>query len=56
MVTVEDGRRGAVSDSAGRYRIREVRSGIYTLRAVLIGYTPAQRREPRRAGQWHPGA
>ena len=42
-VTVEDGRRGAVSDSAGRYRIREVRSGTYTLRAVLIGYTPAER-------------
>lgn len=42
-VTVEDGRRGAVTDSAGRYRIREVRSGEYTLRAVLIGYTPAQR-------------
>ncbi len=44
-VTVEDGRRGAVSDSAGRYRIREVRSGTYTLRAVLIGYTPAQRED-----------
>ena len=44
-VTVEGGRRGAVSDSAGRYRIREVRSGTYTLRAVLIGYTPAQRED-----------
>lgn len=43
LVSVEDGRRGAVSDSGGRYRIREVRSGVYTLRAVLIGYTPQVR-------------
>ena len=42
-VTVEDGRRGAVTDSAGRYRIREVRSGYYTLRAVRIGYHPQSR-------------
>ncbi len=42
-VSVEDGRRGAVTDSAGRYRIREVRSGSYTLRAVLIGYSPLRR-------------
>lgn len=40
LVSVEEGRRGSVTDSTGRYRIREVRSGAYTLRAVLIGYTP----------------
>ena len=39
-VSVEDGRRGSITDSAGRYRIREVRSGMYSLRAALIGYTP----------------
>lgn len=43
LVSVEDGRRGAVTDSGGRYRIREVRSGVYTLRAALIGYTPQVR-------------
>ncbi len=42
-VSVDGGRRGAVTDSAGRYRIREVRSGVYSLRAVLIGYTPQLR-------------
>ncbi len=42
-VSVEHGRRGAITDSAGRYRIREVRSGSYALRAVLIGYTPQLR-------------
>lgn len=40
LVSVEDGRRGAVTDSAGRYRIREVRTGVHTLRAAFIGYTP----------------
>ena len=30
LVSVEDGRRGSVTDSTGRYRIREVRSGTYT--------------------------
>ncbi|HEX5005002.1 MAG TPA: TonB-dependent receptor [Gemmatimonadales bacterium] len=40
LVSVEDGRRGALSDSAGRYRIREIRSGLHTLHAALIGYTP----------------
>jgi outer membrane receptor protein involved in Fe transport len=43
LVSVEDGRRGSVTDSAGRYRIREVRSGVHTLKAVLIGYTPLTR-------------
>lgn len=42
-VTIEDGRRGATTDTAGRYRIREVRSAAYTLRATLIGFRPATR-------------
>lgn len=42
-VTVNDGRRGATTDSAGRYRMREIRSGWYTLRAGLIGFTPQRR-------------
>src|SRR5688500_18178440 len=39
-VTITDGRQGAVTDTAGAYRIREVRSGMYTVRALLIGYRP----------------
>lgn len=42
-VSVEAGRRGALTDSGGRYRIREVRGGVYTLHAALIGYRPATR-------------
>ncbi|MEZ4412237.1 MAG: TonB-dependent receptor [Gemmatimonadales bacterium] len=40
-VSIEGGRRGNVTDSAGRYRIREVRSATSTIQAVLIGYSPA---------------
>jgi outer membrane receptor protein involved in Fe transport len=43
LVTVEGGRRGATTDTAGRYRIREVRSGFHALQAALIGYTPQVR-------------
>ncbi|HJS47993.1 MAG TPA: TonB-dependent receptor [Gemmatimonadales bacterium] len=39
-VTVDDGVRGDVSDTAGRYRAREVRSGWHRLRAQRIGYRP----------------
>ncbi|MGH7675800.1 MAG: TonB-dependent receptor [Gemmatimonadales bacterium] len=42
QVTVDD-RQGATTDTAGRYRIREVRSGWHRLRAALIGYRPAAR-------------
>lgn len=42
-VLVGDGRQGAMTDSAGEYRVREVRSGVYSVRAALIGYRPAMR-------------
>jgi iron complex outermembrane receptor protein len=40
LVTVEEGRRGAVSDSSGTYRIRQLRSGTYTVTLRRIGYRP----------------
>ncbi len=42
-ISVEDGRRATLTDSAGRYRLREIRSGTYVLHATLIGYRPASR-------------
>ncbi len=39
-VTVDHGIRGDVTDTAGRYRAREVRSGWHHLRAQRIGYRP----------------
>ncbi len=42
-ISVEDGRRATLTDSAGRYRLREIRSGTYVLHAALIGYRPATR-------------
>jgi TonB-dependent receptor-like protein/carboxypeptidase family protein len=42
-VVVGDGRQGAVSDTAGAYRIREVRSGWHRVRAEFIGYQPLRR-------------
>ncbi len=42
QVTV-DGRQGTTTDTAGRYRIREVRGGWHRLRAARIGYRPAAR-------------
>ncbi len=39
-VIVDHGVRGDVSDTAGRYRAREVRSGWHHLRAQLIGFRP----------------
>lgn len=42
-VSVEGGRRATLTDSAGRYRLREVRSGTHTLSVVRIGYRPAIR-------------
>ncbi len=40
LVAIGDGRRGAVTDTAGLYRVREVRSGWYRVRATQIGYRP----------------
>lgn len=40
-VTVEEARRGAVTDSSGAFRIRQVRSGTYTVHARKIGYRPS---------------
>jgi outer membrane receptor protein involved in Fe transport len=39
-VTVEEARRGTVTDSSGNFRIRQVRSGNYTVQARRIGYRP----------------
>ncbi len=39
-VIVDHGVRGDVSDTAGRYRAREIRSGWHHLRAQRIGYRP----------------
>ncbi|HSE26671.1 MAG TPA: TonB-dependent receptor [Gemmatimonadales bacterium] len=39
-VIVDRGIRGDISDTAGRYRAREVRSGWHHLRAQRIGYRP----------------
>ena len=43
VVTLGDGRRGAVTDTAGEYRVREVRSGVYDVRIRAIGYGPVTR-------------
>jgi hypothetical protein len=43
VVTLGDGRRGAVADSMGNYRIREVRSGVYVMHVRAIGFAPLQR-------------
>lgn len=40
VLTVSDGRRGAVTDTSGLFRIRQLRSGMYDLRARRIGYRP----------------
>src|SRR2546426_1621742 len=43
LIVVDSGPRGAVSDAAGRYRIREVHSGWPRVRASQIGYQGAER-------------
>jgi len=43
IVTISDGRRGNVSDTSGAYRIREVRSGIYSVTVRAIGFAPIRR-------------
>jgi hypothetical protein len=43
VVLIEDGRRGATTDTAGVYRIREVRSGWYRVTVRAIGYRPVGR-------------
>jgi hypothetical protein len=40
LVTVDDGRRGNVTDSSGVFRIRQLRSGTYTVTVKRIGYQP----------------
>ena len=39
-ITVEEARRGTVTDSSGSFRIRQVRSGTYTVQTRRIGYRP----------------
>src|SRR5690606_25145134 len=43
LVTVSDGRRGNVTDTSGAYRIREIRSGRYSVSVRAIGYAPIRR-------------
>ena len=43
LITIENGRRGAVSDSAGAYRIRAVRPGVYAVSVRALGYAPLRR-------------
>src|SRR5437879_11543405 len=43
LIVVDSGPRGAVSDAAGRYRIREVHSGWHRARASQSGYQGAER-------------
>ena len=45
-ITVEEARRGTVTDSSGAFRMRQVRSGTYTVLARRIGY------QPTRSGTW----
>jgi hypothetical protein len=40
LVTVDEGRRGNVTDTTGAYRIRQLRSGTYTVTVRRIGYQP----------------
>jgi outer membrane receptor protein involved in Fe transport len=42
-VVVDEGRQGAVTDTSGAYRVREVRSGWHRVRVELIGYVPYRR-------------
>ena len=56
VVTIAGGRRGNVSDTSGTYRIREVRSGVYSVTVRAIGFAPirrdssSKRRSSTRAG------
>lgn len=43
IVTIADGRRGAVTDSTGTFRIREVRAGSYTVSVRALGFAPTRR-------------
>jgi hypothetical protein len=42
-VTLDGGPRSALADSAGAYRLREVRAGRHTVRVELIGYRAVRR-------------
>lgn len=43
LVLLDEGRRGATTDTAGYYRVREVRSGWYRVSVRAIGYRPVSR-------------
>ncbi len=43
IVTVENGRRGATTDTSGAFRLREIRSGTYHVDVRSIGYRPFSR-------------
>ena len=40
LVSVDGGRQGAVTDTSGHYRVREVRSGWHRVQVARIGYRP----------------
>ena len=43
QLLIDGGRRGDVTDSQGRYRVRELRSGWHSIEVRFIGYRPARR-------------
>ncbi len=43
QVLIDGGRRGDITDSQGRYRVRELRSGWHSIEVRFIGYRPASR-------------
>jgi outer membrane receptor protein involved in Fe transport len=43
ILTVGEGRQGAVTDTSGAYRIRGVRAGLYSLSVRAVGYAPLRR-------------
>lgn len=43
IVTVDDGRRGNVTDTSGAYRVREIRAGTYAVHVRAIGFAPVRR-------------
>jgi hypothetical protein len=43
LITVDDGRRGGVSDTTGAYRIRALHAGTYSVSVRAVGYAPLRR-------------
>ena len=43
LITVDDGRRGGVSDTTGAYRIRALHAGTYAVSVRAVGYAPLRR-------------